>query len=117
MSCEPTYPSPTNGVPLEVEVVSKHSRDEVQVKVRGELDVLTGPRLLDVLDDIDITPGGAVVLHVGDLTFVDSSGINAMLAVRRALSDRDGSLRLREVTPAVRRTLEIAGVDEYLGVN
>jgi hypothetical protein len=40
-----------------------------------------------------------------------------MLAVRRALSDRDGSLRLREVTPAVRRTLEIAGVDEYLGVN
>lgn len=115
MAPQPTGPHGLNNAPLHLEV-SEGDDDEITVALRGELDLLSGPQLLGLLGELESRPGRAVVLHFADVTFVDSSGINAMLALRRALEERERSLQLRGVQPAIRRTLQIAGVDDFLGV-
>ena len=116
MAPEPPGPRGlNNSAPLHLELRDGDG-DEISVALRGELDLLSGPQLLELIDELESRPGRAVVLHFADVTFVDSSGINAMLALHRALEERERSLQLRDVQPTIRRTLKIAGVDDLLGV-
>jgi anti-anti-sigma factor len=54
-----------------------------------------------------------VVLDCSALTFLDSSGIRAILTFASQLP---GGVVIRRATPTVRKVLEIAGVDEAIGV-
>ena len=54
-----------------------------------------------------------VVLDCSALTFLDSSGIRAILMLA---SLTPGGVVIRRPSPIVRKVLEIAGVDEAIGV-
>ena len=51
-----------------------------------------------------------MVLDLSDVTFLDSSGLAVILSAHLDGAD----IRLRGVTPIVRRTLEVAGVADIL---
>lgn len=53
---------------------------------------------------------GDVTLEIEGLTFIDSSGVRAL--VHAAESLEDGQLVLEQPTEAVRRVLEIVGIAE-----
>ena len=52
-----------------------------QLKIVGELDVATAPRLTEALRDLR---AGEVVLDLSELTFLDSCGTRALLELARA---------------------------------
>lgn len=73
----------------------------------GELDILTVPRLEEAL--ATSTDGGALILEVADLTFIDSTGLRAIVRLagrREAL----GPVILSRPTPHVLEVLQISGV-------
>jgi anti-anti-sigma factor len=81
-------------------------------RLRGELDLSTyedAARELAALFD----GSGDVMLDVGEVSFVDSSGIR--LFIRLHQSTQDGVLVLRSPQPHVERLLRIAGLPD-LGV-
>jgi anti-anti-sigma factor len=80
------------------------------VSVAGEIDHQTAGPLREALD---LPDGGAphVVLDLRQVTFMDSSGINILLAVHHALTQADGWLRLAEAAPPVLRTIQLVGID------
>lgn len=55
-----------------------------------------------------------VVLDLLQLTFIDSSGLGAIHAARRAAIEDGGSLVLCRPTPMVYRVLEITGLDTWV---
>jgi len=78
----------------------------------GELDMATAPRLREALEPID----GDVLVDLTDLTFLDSSGVGALVAQRQRLAEHGSRLRLFGLQAPVRRTLEILGLaDEFTG--
>lgn len=48
-----------------------------------------------------------IALHLGNITFLDSSGIGALVGAFKKLSRRDGELRLIGLTPTVKSLFEI----------
>lgn len=54
------------------------------------------------------------VVDLTDLTFMDSSGINALIAAHRAAVDAQGWLRVAGTRPAVLRVMRIVGVDALI---
>ncbi|MFJ5307064.1 STAS domain-containing protein [Streptomyces sp. NPDC088350] len=83
------------------------------VAVAGEIDQETGGSLRKALE----LPDGAaphVVIDLRRVTFMDSSGINILIAVHRALADADGWLRLAGATPAVLRIIRLVGIDGFI---
>lgn len=48
-----------------------------------------------------------VILDLGNVSFIDSSGIGALVATLRSLSAKDGELRLIGLAPAVRTVFEL----------
>ena len=86
------------------------------VEVAGEVDMVTAPELLEAVEAApdDTT---CVVIDLSEVGFLDSSGLNALIQARRALSRRD--ITLQVVVPAegsLRRVFEITRLTEPLTV-
>ncbi|MDO0924334.1 STAS domain-containing protein [Streptomyces sp. TG1A-8] len=82
------------------------------VTLAGEIDHHTGDALRRALDVPDGPPRVVADLH--RVTFMDSSGINILLAAHRTLTEAGGWLRLAAPTPSVLRTLQIVGIDSVI---
>ena|SRR6186997_2094159 len=81
------------------------------VHLSGELDMAIADSFCQgLLSSLD---GQRPVLDLSELTFLDSSGIRAILQVARVSGQE---VVLRSLHPNIRRVLEATGVNETLGV-
>jgi anti-sigma B factor antagonist len=81
----------------------------------GELDIATAPALEDALEG-SIRSGGPVVLDLSALSFIDSTGIRALLSIARRLDDR-GCLLLHAPQDSVRRVLDLVRITDVAHVH
>ncbi|MGW2709329.1 STAS domain-containing protein [Streptomyces sp. NPDC001356] len=79
----------------------------------GEIDHHTGDTLRQALDTSH-TPRPRVVVDMRQVTFMDSSGINILIAAHQALSEAGGWLRLAAVGASVMRIISLVGVDAVI---
>jgi len=63
-----------------------------------------------------LTPDARIVLDMGRLKFVDSSGIGALVACASSLNQLNGSLRLCNLTTQVRNLFELVQVNKLFQV-
>ena len=76
----------------------------------GELDMSTVPALRRILDTVP----GPVMLECGDLEFIDSSGLAALVEAHR---QRHGELVLHNLRPFARELIEMTGLAPVLGMD
>jgi anti-anti-sigma factor len=74
------------------------------------LDLETAPRLESQLDELIDGGAALVVLQLGEVEFLDSSGMRTIVGAARRLGDGGGKLLLADVSGAALQVLEIAGV-------
>src|SRR6185369_16605216 len=75
-------------------------------RLSGELDMATAETLRDALDPV-VQANGRLVLDVGEITFIDSSGLRALLQLSEQMNG-SAPLVLSQVPPSVRRLLDVA---------
>ena len=86
------------------------------VRVMGEVDLATAPALEEALLGVCDDRMGAVIVDLTGCTFLDSSGIRALLGTRDRLERSNRRLALALSTPAVLRVLQITGLDELFEI-
>jgi anti-anti-sigma factor len=87
------------------------------VTVAGEIDLTNAESLREAL--LTALDAGALAL-VADLTaatFLDSAGVNALVRASRRAATTEATLRLAVTAPAVRRVLDLVGVDQLVEVH
>jgi anti-sigma B factor antagonist len=95
--------------PLDVEI--GEAGDVRVVRLGGELDLASAPRLTELLDEV-VAP--RVVIDLSGLAFIDSSGVAALVRALRQM-DRDGqTLTLTRPSHTVVRVFEILGISSLL---
>ncbi|TDD68256.1 STAS domain-containing protein [Actinomadura rubrisoli] len=78
------------------------------VKISGEIDVFTSPRLREALLDIIDNDGGLhLVVDLGEVTFLDSTGLGVLVGIYHRLRARDGSMSFMGVNDRVRRVFHV----------
>jgi anti-sigma B factor antagonist len=77
--------------------------------LEGELDLAAAPLLRARVDEYD---GGALVLDLRRVTFIDSAVLKELLRARSELAARDVRLVLVGVPPPVRRLLDLTRTSE-----
>jgi anti-sigma B factor antagonist len=87
----------------------------VVVAVAGEVDLLTAPELGKALQLV-AEHTSQVVVDLTAVTFLDSSGINALLTGQRGLAARGTGFRVVAPEGPVRRIFEVTQLVETLGV-
>ena len=66
--------------------------------------------------ELDVNEPAHVVVDLAGLTFIDSSGINALVQAARRWRQRGGTAVLAAPSPAARRVFEIARVAQVVPV-
>lgn len=94
----------------------KPGSDELTFTLHGELD-LDGEATLTKLPIPHFAPGAVIVLDLSELTFVDSSGMRALVLLRRRVNERIGHVLLRKPQANVLRVLRVAGLDQVFHID
>ncbi|HEY1740062.1 MAG TPA: STAS domain-containing protein [Acidimicrobiia bacterium] len=92
-------------------VTERHGAAAV-VRVSGELDAYRAPDLEELGATLLADGVYTIVLNMSGTTFLDSSGLRAMVTLRDRMLHAEGELALVDPTEAVRRLLSITGLDE-----
>ncbi len=85
-----------------------------RLTLRGELDQSTTDKLRSAIDDLITDGARLIVLDLADVSFLDSTGLRAILAAAQMLRDRDGRLTCEGLSGAAGRVLELTGTLETL---
>jgi anti-sigma B factor antagonist len=82
------------------------------LQVAGDLDMSTAPQL--VAEVAELGGGGdlCVVVDVSQLTFIDSSGLNAIVVCGRELDARGGRLIVTAPSSHIARVFDVVGLGE-----
>jgi anti-sigma B factor antagonist len=81
----------------------------------GEVDLTSAPLLRDELLR-QLRSGARVRLHLAGVTFMDSSGLHVLLSTQRRASLLGAAFEVVDLSPPVRRLLQVSGVERILTV-
>ena len=87
---------------------------EASFSLAGEMDMSSEAALRGHLLPV-AGPGATVRLDVGEVSFVDSSGLNLLIQILQAVGE-DGRLILSTPQPFIRRLLRVSGVERHPGL-
>jgi anti-sigma B factor antagonist len=102
--------------PYEV-LVSDSGAEQVRVEVSGEVDMAVAPQLLDAILCAALSRQRQnIVIDLARCTFIDSSGLAALVEAHRRLVAESCHLVITDASPMITKTIELAGLDDYLDV-
>jgi anti-anti-sigma factor len=100
----------------QLDVATYHGPDGlVVIRLAGSLDAAGAVRLMDETTRADPAAGDRVVVHLEDVTFLDSAGIHALCYTEAFVKARGGDFAVTAPGPRICALLELAGLGRYLG--
>ncbi|HET9718624.1 MAG TPA: STAS domain-containing protein [Solirubrobacteraceae bacterium] len=81
----------------------------------GQLDIEGAPILKRALQHVD-PEARTIVIDLAEVTFIDSTALSVLIGFQQQLPP-SGVLRLRNLTPAARRLLDLTGLDRTFRVD
>lgn len=103
---------PSHAQPLRID--AKHDASGSTIILEGELDIHTIERFLASIHDALETHPRLIAIDVGAVVFMDSSGLAGLLHASSAASAAGVPFRVSDVSPKVRRMIEVAGLERLL---
>jgi anti-anti-sigma factor len=95
---------------------AEHRGGVARIHARGELDLETVPLLERVLEAVDEFEPVRVVLDFRDLTFVDSTGVHAIMRAHTRFADSGRILVVMSGTESVRKVFELTRTEHLLEI-
>jgi anti-sigma B factor antagonist len=104
-----------------VEPVSLVTRTDIVdgsavVTVTGDVDLVSAAHLRTVLEEA-LELSSHLIVDVAEMTFIDSSGLSALVHVHRQAADRGASMTVRRPSPMLMRLLSITRLETVLVVD
>ncbi len=100
--------------PAQLEIQSELVEDTVRMSVTGELDIATAPQLMEETQTLLAGTTRRLVIDLSKLTFIDSSGLNLLIALNKRAA-RDGwQLSLTRPSDKIFAVFSITRADENL---
>jgi anti-anti-sigma factor len=97
----------------ELPVTVRRERGVVIAEVAGEIDVSTAAGLRERLSEL-ADSGQPLIVDLNRITFIDSTGLGALIAVTRRAVAHGGSLHAVCSQPQTRKLLWLTGVDRRI---
>ena len=100
----------------DLDITVERDGERAVIAVRGELDAYGAPNVEQIGSEL-LTDGiTTFVVDMAGTTFLDSSGLRAILTLRKRVEHGRGRFSLRAPSDAVTRLLDITGLTDYFGI-
>jgi len=100
-----------------VEIDYSIVKDTMILRLKGELDHAVAEKFRTEVDSLlqKMAPQN-LLLDMGGVSFIDSSGLGIILGRYRQLQARQGRMAITRAQPQVRRILELSGLMRVMGI-
>ena len=103
--------------PTQLQVTRDRGSDGAYtLALAGELDIATAPQLESEVTALADAGAGTVVIDLGDLGFIDSTGLRLFFALNERAGADGWVLRLRRPSRQVSKLLEVTGTGDELPI-
>jgi anti-sigma B factor antagonist len=100
---------------MELKVCPLEGRDDILViRVSGEIDSTSAERFREELVGMIGETTRHLVLDLGEVTYINSSGLGALVAAYKRVKASDGSLRLCHVRGMIAKVMELIRLDKMV---
>jgi anti-anti-sigma factor len=103
-------------LPAPIEVSVSWIEDTALMVVVGEVDASSAAHLRQIFEEIRSEVRGDVILDLGLVWFMDSTGLSFLVAAHRQLKVQGARLVVFSPTAQVRRIFQITGLTEVLTI-
>jgi anti-anti-sigma factor len=87
------------------------------VTLSGEIDLRNAGTITEAVTTCSAAGRSSITLDMGEVTFMDSQGLQALLVARQQLADAGGLLVLRRSPESVLTLLDVCGVRELFSID
>ena len=98
---------------MEIDTSTVNGRVAV-VKLDGRLNLVSAARLKSTIEEVVDHGGTHVVVDLAAVTFMDSSGLGALIAALKKARQAQGDLRIAGVNEQVSTVLRLTNLDRVL---
>lgn len=99
-----------------MQVTSEAHGETIIAKVEeARIDASSAVQFKDAMQEIGRTPGTRVILDLGEVQFLDSSGLGAVVAVMKAYAPAK-TLELASLNPVVQKVFRLTRMDKVFKV-
>lgn len=95
-----------------LQISSERADDAIVLILSGELDIASAPSLERSIETLASEGAERVVIDLSGVTFMDSTGLRALLLAQQRTSGNGHELRLRRGPRQVQRVFELSGTLE-----
>lgn len=99
-----------------MEVSSERDGSALVVAVDGRIDGSNSQEFQDRFEEVIKDDDRAVVLDMGKLTYISSSGLRATLLLARRLQRQQAKFAICALSPSIKEVFEISGFDRIIQV-
>lgn len=102
---------------MDLSLVTRTEGDRTVVEVAGEIDVYTAPQLRERV--VELVDAGQVdlVLDLGNVEFLDSTGLGVLVGALNRVRAHDGSLALVLTQERILKIFEITGLRKVFPIH
>lgn len=97
-------------IEFQVEVAEKNSIPIV--RVQGEIDVYTCPKLHDIFQGVLTEEKHNLLLDLENIQYIDSTGLGAIAHIAKLLIEREGRVHIVCNRPQIKKVFEISGLSK-----
>jgi anti-anti-sigma factor len=95
-------------------ISAEHDRGDVTISLVGEFDMAGTARFWAFVTQAIAANPRAVIVDAHELVFIDSSGIVTLVRAREAVTEAGAAFKVRNPSPAVRRLVQLFGMEDLL---
>ena len=88
-----------------------------EVKVHGEVDVYTAPKLREIVFPLSEKESAQIVIDLSGVSYMDSTGLGVIVGVFKSCRAHNGELKLIGLSDRLKRLFEITGLADILNIN
>lgn len=87
------------------------------IEAEGKLDIYSAPDYLEeIKEHLSRTYTRELILEFSKISFIASIGLRTILEIHKMMQERNGILKLKNVSKEVLYSFEITGFDKFLNI-
>jgi len=99
-----------------MEIKTRESNDTVILDVDGEIDLYNAPLLKDVIEQSTEAQKYNIIINLEKVSYIDSSGIGALISSLSKLKKYQGGLKIINVTGSVKKVFELTKLTTFFEI-
>lgn len=99
-----------------MEIKQKKSGENIIIHLNGSLDIYTSSELRSFIESEFNSNYKCLVINLGNLKYIDSSGIGMLLKNMNFVKEQGGVFKLANLKPPIEKVFKVAGLTNYFPI-